>query len=309
MSQSRRTRLSLAGVAALAVVATAVGLMFGLRSGAVTPAPPCGFRDSAPTTYRHVIVIIMENKDYRQIVGNTADAPYLNQLADACGFATNYHGITHPSLPNYIATTSGSTQGVNDDGNPSEWQLNAATVFSQAPSWRAYQESMASNCQLNDSYPYQSYHNPPTFFTSLAGACATNDVPMGSTSGGNFLNDLQNNTLPAYSWITPNQLNNMHDGTIAQGDAWLKSWVPEIVASPGYQAGNTALFIMWDEADSSPTNRIPLVVVSPYTTPGIRSGTLYNHYSLLRTTEELLGTDSYLGHASTAANMRAAFGL
>jgi hypothetical protein len=105
----------------------------------------------------------------------------------------------------------------------------------------------------------------------------------------------------------------MHDncggGDIATGDAWLANLVPKIVASPAYQAGTLGLFITWDEDDDTPVNQVPTFVVSPYTAPGTRSATLFDHYSMLRTTEELLGVNSYLGNAATATSMRAAFGL
>ena len=132
---------------------------------------------------------------------------------------------------------------------------------------------------------------------------------MGTTASGSFISDLDNDTLPAFSWITPNMLDNTHDGTIAQGDAWLESWVTQITASPSYQAGNTVLFITWDEDDGTVDNHIPTFVVSPYTPPGVQSATRFDHYALLRTAEELLGITQYLGNALQAPSMRAAFGL
>jgi hypothetical protein len=101
--------------------------------------------------------------------------------------------------------------------------------------------------------------------------------------------------------------NDMHDCGVAAGDAWLKTWVPKILASPAYQAGQLALFITWDENDGSAGNQVPTIVASPYTPAGTTSGTSFNHYSLLRTTEELLGTTNYLGNAASAASMRSAF--
>src|SRR6266540_3031667 len=111
-----------------------------------------------------------------------------------------------------------------------------------------------------------------------------NDVPMGSTSSGAFLNDLENNTLPAFSFGTPNMCNYTNDSSISTGDAWLKSWVPRIIASPAYQAGQLALFITWDENDGSAGNQVPAIVASPYTPAGATSAMSFNHYSLLRTT-------------------------
>ena len=63
----------------------------------------------------HIFFIMMENHATSQIIGNTADAPFINQLAHRYSVATNYHGVTHPSLPNYLAAISGDFQGIFDD--------------------------------------------------------------------------------------------------------------------------------------------------------------------------------------------------
>ncbi|OLB23594.1 MAG: hypothetical protein AUH17_06340 [Actinobacteria bacterium 13_2_20CM_68_14] len=268
---------------------------------------PCGSAAaSTPATLQHVVWIWMENETYSSVIGNTSAAPYLNQLAGQCGLATNYAGVAHPSLPNYVAATSGSTQGITDDNPPSSHPLGVASIFGQVQS-KSYEESMPSNCALTTSGNYAVKHNPEAYYTAIRTDCNANDVPMGSTSSGAFLNDLTNNTLPAFSFVTPNMCNDMHDCGIATGDAWLKSWVPKIIASPAYQAGQLALFITWDENDGSAGNKVPAIVASPYTPAGTTSATSFTHYSLLRTTEELLGTTNYLGSAASATSMRSAF--
>jgi hypothetical protein len=273
------------------------------------PPPPCGFEASPPVVYSHVIWIVMENRSYGEIVGNPA-APYLNSLVSRCGLATNFFAEAHPSLPNYLAMTSGSTQGVTDNGLPSAHPLSVDSIFSQAASWKSYEESMPSNCYGQDLYPYSAHHNPAAYYTNLA--CGTGDIPMGTTSSGALVDDLANDTLPAFAFVTPNQCDNMHDdcggGAIATGDGFLAVLVPKILASPAYQAGTLALFVTWDEDDDTSGNQVATLVASPSTAPGTRSATLFNHYSMLRTTEELLGV-SYLGNAATATSMRAAFGL
>ena len=90
---------------------------------------------------------------------------------------------------------------------------------------------------------------------------------MGTTAGGNFLGDLTNDTLPAFSFVTPNLCNDTHDCSVATGDAWLKAWFAKILASPAYRAGKTVVFLTWDEDDDSASNRVPLIVVSPSTRP------------------------------------------
>ena len=274
------------------------------------PPPPtgCGVKTGPPVTYAHVVWIWMENHSYSQIIGSSS-APYINSLANGCGLATNYKAVTHPSLPNYIAATSGDTWGIADDNPPSSHPLAVNSIFQQATSAGSYQESMPANCDLTSSGTYAVKHNPEAYYTNIRNACNSNNVPMGTTSSGAFLNALNSGTLPNFSFVTPNLCNDMHDCSIAIGDAWLQSWVPKITASPSYQAGNTVLFVTWDEDNGSGGNQVATIVVSPYTTPGTKSGTAFTHYSLLRTTEELLGIPTFLGNAALATSMRPAFGL
>ena len=286
-----------------------------VHTGPAQPVPvggPCGTRATPPGRYAHVVWIVMENHAYSQVIGS-ASAPYENQLAGQCGLATNYKAVTHPSLPNYIAMTSGDTQGVTDDNPPSSHPLSAASIFSQVKAagltWRSYEEAMPSNCYLGSSGSYAVKHNPAAYFVPVRSDCAVWDVPMGTMSGGAFLNDLSANTLPAFSFVTPDMCNDTHDCGVGTGDSWLQGWIPKIVASPAYQSGNTAIVLTWDEDDFTTVNQVATIVISPTTTPGTRSGTAFNHYSLLKTTEQMLGISTYLGHAGDAGttSMRSAF--
>jgi len=120
-----------------------------------------------------------------------------------------------------------------------------------------------------------------------------------------------------FTFVTPNLCNDMHscptqsDATteIKTGDAWLSTFMPKIVASPEYQSGATAVFITWDEDDYGDSQHIVTIVVSPSTPGGLTSDTAFNHYSMLRTTEEMLGISAFLGQAATATSMRSAFHL
>jgi phospholipase C len=254
----------------------------------------------------------MENHSYNEIIGSS-EAPYINQLASDCGLATNYSAITHPSLPNYIAATSGDYWGISDDNPPSSHPLSVPSIYSQVKAagltWRDYEESAPGNCPQDSSGEYAVKHDPAPYYTGITADCANWDVPMGTTSSGNFVRDLNASTLPSFAFVTPNLCNDMHDCSIGTGDAWLQSWVPKIIASPSYQAGNTAIFITWDEDDGSQGNHVATIVVSPSTPLGTQSGAAFDHYSLLRTTEEMLGVSSYLANAASAASMRAAFHL
>ena len=133
--------------------------------------------------------------------------------------------------------------------------------------------------------------------------------------------DLANNTLPAFSFVTPNLIDDMHDGTVAQGDQWLQANLPTIFNSSAYQSGTTAVFLTWDEGEGEggtsndcATNttdvgcHVATIVATPSTTPGTQSATLFNHYSLLLTAEQLLGLPA-LGQAATATSMASAFNL
>jgi hypothetical protein len=244
-----------------------------------------------------VVWIVMENHSYSQIIGN-ASAPYINQLATTYGSATNMLAESHPSLPNYIAMTSGSTQGITDDAGPSSHTLNVASIFSQlGTNARSLQESMPSNCNKSDSGEYAVRHDPEAYYTNLGTACSTNDIPLGTTP------DLSTK----FTFITPNLIDDMHDGTIAQGDQWLSTFMPKIFATPQYQAGNTVVFLTWDENDGGTPNHILTIVMSP-TTKGISTSTAFTHYSMLRTTEEILGLPLLAG-AQKANSMLGTFNL
>jgi hypothetical protein len=197
-------------------------------------AGPCGTVSTAPA-YTHVIWIWMENHSYGDIIGNTSQAPYINTVAGECGLATNYYNLSHPSLPNYVGATSGlavsSLTPFVPDCNPTgSCVTSAASIFGQGESWKAYEESMPSNCLGTNSGEYAVRHNPPPYFTSLNG-CSTFDVPYAQLA-----TDLANNTLPAFSFVTPNLIDDMHDGTINQGDMWLSSNLPTILNSSAYPA-------------------------------------------------------------------------
>ncbi len=240
----------------------------------------------------------MENRALDEVVGS-ASAPYLDSLARACGVATRYTGVAHPSLPNYIALTSGSTHGIVDDNDPSSHRLPGPSIFSLlGTGWRSLQESMPANCDSSGSGEYAVKHNPAAYYTNLAGACSTQDVALGSKP------DLS----APFTLITPNLCHDMHDCSTAAGDAWLAIEMHKILDSRIYGGGRTALFITWDENDSG-GSLVPTYVVAPSVQPGTRDAVNYNHYSLLRTTEELLRLHPLLGAAASATSMRSGFNL
>src|SRR5581483_12024479 len=316
-----RLRLLAAVLVALATAAAAC-------ASAATPSGStriCGTRAKPPRTYAHVIWIWLENHSYDKVVGPPGSkaatkAPYLNRtLIPACGLATNYHSLAHPSLPNYVAATSGSTQGIHSDCDPARCAVGATSLFDQVPSLRSYHEGMPANCAPADAGAYPADHNPVLYFTRLTTACAARDVPLGTTRAGSFAAALARNSLPAFAFVVPDTCNSTEDCGVSTGDAWLAQWVGSIVRSRTYRAGRTALFVTWDEGKgggdcSDPADQschVAAIVVSPTTRPGTKSTAQFDHYSLLKTTEQLLGIRTYLGHAAdaTTAGMRSAFRL
>jgi phosphatidylinositol-3-phosphatase len=278
---------------------------------------PCGKLPLASTSYSHVIWIWMENHSYDEIIGS-AEAPYINSLAAQCGLATNYHSISHPSLPNYIAATSGlplaGLARFRSDCNPAPGCSTAApSIFGQLGSWKAYEESMPGRCDRSNAGDYAVRHDPPPYYTALS-ACARNDVGYGQLA-----RDLARHELPAFSFLTPNLIDDMHDGTIPQGDGWLRKNLPPILRSREYRGGKLVVIVTWDEGEGGASERcatgahdagchVATIVVSPSTRPGTRSATLFNHYSLLGSTERLLGV-SPLAEAAAAHSMLPAFNL
>ena len=256
----------------------------------------------------HVFTIVMENHTYSEIIGDTADAPYINNtLIPSGALATNYDAVTHPSLPNYIALTAGSTLGISTDCDPSSCSVSgpniAGATLAAGKTWKAYEESMPSNCAQSDAGEYAVRHNPFAYFTNLP-SCATNDVPYSKLSS-----DLSSaSKTPNYVFITPNLIDDMHDGTIADGDAWLKANVPTILNSPAFTQQRSLLVITWDEDDNNDVpNQVVTIFLGSGITPGTQDGTAYTHYSLLKTTEQALGLGSLTSNDANATPMAAMF--
>lgn len=283
---------------AIAVIAAAV-IAVATTSGtaARTAAGPCGTKST--TTYTHVVVVVMENHSLSSIIGSSA-APYINGLAKQCGLATNYFGITHPSEPNYLSMTGGTTAGVADDKLPSVHKLTNASIFSQTgSSWRAYAESMPSNCYLTNSGTYIVHRNPAAYYTNVRAACQSQDVPLPSSPSFSA----------SYTFVTPNSCHDMSTCSTSTGDSWLKTFVPKVLASPEYMHGNLVLFLTWDEGGGKTgPNNVPMIVVGPTVPVGLKVSTKFDHYGQLRTVEELLGKPC-LASACTATSLRSAFHL
>jgi len=261
-------------------------------------------RAQAPVIDR-VFVIAMENQELEDIIGNP-NAPYLNGLASQYGVATSYTAIRHPSLPNYMALTGGQTFfDVNCETCRVDAPNIADLVEASGRTWTAYMEGMTSACGLFDEGLYVTRHNPFVHYRNIAenpSRCAR-VVPF-----TRFAADLNAGGLANFVWITPDLCHDMHDCSVATGDAWLAGIVPSIVQSPAF--ANAVLVILWEEGTSAigGGGRVPLIVVSPRTPSGTQSAVPSNHYGLLRTVEELWGLP-LLGQSASARPLTEFFNL
>jgi hypothetical protein len=275
-------------VAALAV-AGLLAACAGGNANAGTPSKPASPSASAsPAQARHVFLIVMENKSYESAMSGRFTA----SLAATYRVASNYHAIAHPSVPNYLALTSGSTWGVRDDGYYALPKQDLGTQLANAGvSWKAYMEGLGDGGCLRSPVPYDLAHNP---FAYYGGACPANVVPFTDLAG-----DLSGST-PRFSWITPDRCHDTHDCRVAVGDQWLEQTVGMITSSKAWKS-NGVLVITWDEDDGSASNHVLTLLLTPAL--GHRqTDNYYDHYSLLATVEDLMGVGR-LGQAAQAAPM------
>jgi hypothetical protein len=153
-------------------------------------------------------------------------------------------------------------------------------------------------CDKVTSGSYAARHNPAAYYADLATTCTDDDVPLREPL----------RLSAAFTLITPNICDDMHNCPVSTGDTWLEHFVPQILDSPEYRSRDTALFITWDESDNGPANQVATFVVAPSVPRGLRVDAAFTHYSLLHTAEQLLGLP-YLGAASTAMSMVQPFRL
>src|SRR5215469_15465809 len=271
--------------------------------------------------FQHVFVIMMENTGYDSLIGNP-NAPWINQAIQQYGVATTYYGVTHPSQPNYLAATSGSTNGVTSDNDTT---INAANIVDQLESagktWKAYMQSL-SLCNGNllahacGNQLYERKHDPFVSYQDVQ----SNPARMANiVDFSQFATDLANGTVPDYSWISPDQCHDMHgraatpsdpcdfsqvQSLIATGDSFLSSTVSAITSSRAW-TGNSVIFITWDESDftgsgfqgfgddsgccDSPGGQggghVVTLVISHSNHSPATSDVAFNHYAMLATIE------------------------
>jgi hypothetical protein len=265
------------------------------------PALAVGTASQLPgSRHSHVVVIVMENAEYGEVIGSIA-APYVNSLARRYALATNSFAITHPSLPNYLALTSGSTQGITSDctdcqapGPSIVDQLEAAGV-----SWGAYLEDMPSPCFRGaGAGGYAKKHNPFIYYKGVAGSASRCHRLVGFTQ---LAAALRSGTLPSYVWISPNLCDDGHDCGVAAGDHFLARTVPALLRELGPHG---FLLLTWDEGVSNRGccgvahgGHIATILAGPDVRPGARGQTPVDHYGALATIEHALGLPPLAGAA------------
>jgi len=293
--------------------------------------------------FEHVFVVIEENQNYDEIIGNTKDLPYLNSLAAKYGVATNYYANTHPSINNYFYLTTGRSGtrspwvGALADKFPGEVAGdNIASILSaNGKTWKAYAESIPRAGYLDgDHFPYVKRHNPFAYFENVRrgkvasgqASPAANIVPFES-----FADDLKHDSLPDYSFIVPNLFNDGHHDPVTQQsapcgdhmalqgiDGWLKTNVEPLIESKTFQRGGLLVIVFDEGCETGPKadwrydpNRrdrkggghIPALIISSRTPAGTTLDGLYHHESILRLSLRALGVEQFPWGAKTAPDM------
>jgi phosphatidylinositol-3-phosphatase len=240
-----------------------------------------------------VVVIVMENEGCGDVIGNR-NAPFLTKLARRYALATSFFAVSHPSLPNYLALTSGATFETTDCTGCSVQATNLVDQFERAGiSWKAYMEGLPQPCFTGAAAGrYAKKHDPFVYYTDVVGnpARCSRIVPLTE-----LLPDLEHGRLPAFAWITPNLCHDMHDCGVATGDRFLAGLVPGLVRALGPRG---VLFVTWDEGETDSKGgccakaaggRVATIVAGPLARRGVEVAVPYDHYSLLRTIEDAWG--------------------
>jgi acid phosphatase len=255
-----------------------------------------------------VLVIIEENHSLAEM---RAGMPYLYGVAQHYGYATDYRAITHPSLPNYLAIAGGSTFGVTDDENPSAHVLPGPSVFGQAlakgGTARLYAEALPSPCARTSTALFAVRHTPWAYFAAERAACRTGTVAAGTPTSGRLARDIKAGALPTTGMLIPDLAHDAHDGTLAEADQWLKSWLPRLTAGPDFTSGRLAIVVTADEDDYTRVNKVMTVVLAKGLSRHVVTAPL-THYSLTRFLDEVAGAKP-LRLAAKAPSLGTAFGL
>ncbi len=227
----------------------------------------------------HVIIVMEENHSYSEIIGS-GEAKYINTLAQEGALFTQSFAVEHPSQPNYLDLFSGSNQGVTSDDCPQDFGKivnEESELIAKGLTFRGYSEGLpGKGSEVCTQGEYARKHVPWTNFTNDPGKYS---LPFTSFP-------TKYAKLPTVSWVIPNLLDDMHDGTIQEGDTWLEDNLASYVKWA--KSNNSLLIITWDEDDGTENNQIPTIFVGPMVKTGQYSEHI-NHYNVLRTIEAMYG--------------------
>lgn len=235
---------------------------------------------AAPPRAEHVVLVIEENRSF-QVIMDAKDTPYIHRLAQEGALFTQSYAITHPSEPNYLALFAGETEGLTDDSCPHDYKGDnlADALGGKKLAFVIYSENLPQEgfvgCASDDKL-YRRKHNPVPNFAS---APVEANRPFSA-----FPADL--NKLPTVAYVVPNMMDDMHDGSAAQADAWLKQNLDGYVRWAG--AHHSLLILTWDEDDGTQNNQIVTLVVGEGVKPG-RYNRHLTHYDVLRTLTDMYG--------------------
>jgi phosphatidylinositol-3-phosphatase len=258
---------------------------------------------SSVTGATKLLVFVVENHSLAEM---RSQMPWTFALAQRYGYATDFHAMTHPSLPNYLAIAGGSTFGVTDDNDPSSHPLPGASVFGEALhaglTAHVYAESMPAPCTTYPAGEYAVKHNPWTYLVDERSLCRAHDTSMSSFAG-----DVRAGHLPDAGMVVPNICNDAHDCSLGTADAWLRREVGLAMSGPDFTSGRLAIVITADEDDGSQGNTVLTILVHP-SVRGVVTGAPLSHLSLSRLYSQVLGLPP-LRAAASAPSMVTPFGL
>jgi phosphatidylinositol-3-phosphatase len=279
----------------------ALGLVGAVASTALIAIPlmpRVGLTADAIPQPAHVVIVVEENRSEGNIIGSKS-TPFINALAANGANMAQSFAETHPSEPNYLALFAGSTFGVTNDACPVNGGNTpnlASELLAAGYTFIGYAEGLpAVGSTACSAGKYARKHVPWANFANVPPA---NSQPFSAFPMGNYAN------LPTVSFVIPNNDDNMHDGSVAQGDAWLSRQLS------GYAnwavANNSLLIVTWDEDDGGPRNQIPTVIYGAHVQPGTYNEPI-SHYSVLSTLEQMYGLPK-TGNAANAAPIASIWG-
>jgi hypothetical protein len=250
-------------------------------------------QDASPPRVQRIVTVVLENTDYEQALAQ----PFLAQLARSGGLLTNYSAVSRPSQPNYFALTAGNTFGTSNDTVTLDVQHIGDLVEAKGQTWKVYAEQYSGRCDTRSrSGDYVRRHQPFISFKNVQ----TNPTRCSRiVNGAELHTDVERGTLPNYALYVPDLKNDGHDTGVAHADRWLSATFGPLLQDPRFRR-NTLFVVTFDEGRHG--NHIYTVISGDTVAPGSVSSTAYDHYSLLRTTEQVLGLGN-LGQKDVGASV------